>query len=263
MTGLDLELDAALRAVEAGFHVRLIATFEPQLAWAPAHAQAAAWLADNHPDFDQFPVKDGDAVVGLLLRDAVHDGRTVRDAMQALRDGMIISADTPITELIPALRDSHSRLVLRGGRIDGLVTQSDLLKLPVRMLLFGLITHLELCLRTLVRNRVSWPEWLERIPQRDRRKQVRREHEIAGAARLDPDPLEFTNFKDLLEVLKAESDLGSQFVADMEQLRLFRNKIAHAQTYVQSPDDVRKLVDRFGDTRKWIQRTSDLAGIKS
>ena len=171
LTPLDIELSSALTAIEAGFHVRLIATFEPDLVWAPADAVASEWLADNYPEFDQFPVRDGEAVIGLLVREGgLHATKSVRSIMQPLRDGMIVSADMPITELIPSLCDSSCRLVLRGGRINGLVTQSDLLKLPVRMLLFGLASHLEMCLRAVVRARCPWPMWLrESLPTVGRR----------------------------------------------------------------------------------------------
>lgn len=69
MAGLDAELEAALMATEASFHVWLIATVAPDLIWAPPNVKATRWLADNHPDFDQFPVKDDDGTVGVLLRD--------------------------------------------------------------------------------------------------------------------------------------------------------------------------------------------------
>src|SRR5438094_703685 len=40
MTGLDRELEIALRAMGAGFHVRLISTFDPELVYAPAESDA-------------------------------------------------------------------------------------------------------------------------------------------------------------------------------------------------------------------------------
>src|SRR5437016_8736336 len=104
MTGLDAQFESALQALEASFHVRLIGTFPPELVWAPADAQAASWLATNYLDFDQFPVNDGDATVGILLRDGDNKGETVRDVMQRLREGLIVSADMPIADLIPQLR---------------------------------------------------------------------------------------------------------------------------------------------------------------
>jgi hypothetical protein len=260
MNALDAELDAALRGVEAGFHVRLISTFEPQLVWAPADTPAEEWLAASNPDFDQFPVRDGDATVGLLLRGSPDESKMVREAMLPLRDGMIVSADTPITDVIPALKENHCRLVLRGGRINGLVTQSDLLKLPVRMLLFGLITHLEICLRALVRRRSSWPDWLERLPTDRRRRRVREAYEASRAERLDPDPLEFTNLSDVVSLLSTDLGLDSSFEADMRDITRFRNDIAHAHTYVRSSADVQRLVTQFTSIRCWIQRVSEITG---
>jgi hypothetical protein len=101
MGKLDSELETALNAMEASFHVRLIGTFAPDLVCAPAEAEAAPWLAQNNPDFDQFPVSQGDATVGVLLRQGNHDNKTVREAMHPLRDGMIVSAHMPIADLIP------------------------------------------------------------------------------------------------------------------------------------------------------------------
>src|SRR5882762_9339855 len=107
MAGLDIQLNAALKAMEASFHVRLIGTFPPDLIWAPADAEAEPWLAEHNPDFDQFPVKQGDAAVGILLREGDYGGKTILEAMRPLRDGLIVSADMPIAQLIPQLRESH------------------------------------------------------------------------------------------------------------------------------------------------------------
>ncbi|MGH7927346.1 MAG: hypothetical protein ACREQV_06100, partial [Candidatus Binatia bacterium] len=65
--------------MEASFHSRLIGTFPPELVWAPADAEAASWLATNYLDFDQFPVKQADATMGVLLRDGDHKGKTVSE----------------------------------------------------------------------------------------------------------------------------------------------------------------------------------------
>lgn len=255
MSGLDGELEAALKAMEASFHVRLISTLEPELVWAPADAQATSWLAENHPDFDQFPVKQDDATVGILLRQGDHIGKTVREAMQGLRDGLIVSADMPITELILQLSDNHYRLVLRGGRIDGLVTQSDLLKLPVRMLLFGLISHLELCLRALVRERVPGQDWLNSL-RPNRRQEIKGKLTKLQEARFEPDPLEFTYFSDVVDVLMLQPDLGAGFKTEMDAIRDLRNDTAHAKTYISSAADVKQFAHRFHNIHFWIDRVS-------
>jgi len=257
MSGLSTELEAALSAMEASFHVRLIGTFDKDLVWAPADVQAARWLAENHPEFDQFPVKDGDKTVGVLVRNGDYGSKFVFEAMQGLREGLIVSADMPIRNLILHLIDNHFRLVLRGGRIDGLVTQSDLLKLPVRMLLFGLISHLELCLRALIRERMPAQEWMEAL-QPERRKALKSDLKRLSKARLEPDLLEFTNLSDVVDALSGQPELGVNFKAEMDSIRRLRNDLAHAKTYISSPADVRQFADRFKTIQYWIDSISAL-----
>lgn len=83
--------------------------------------------------------------------------------MLPVAENLVVSADMPITRLIPKLGRSPYRLVLREDRIDGLVTQSDLLKLPVRLVLFGLITHLEQAMADVVAAKFSEDSWLSSL----------------------------------------------------------------------------------------------------
>jgi hypothetical protein len=43
----------------------------------------------------------GDRMIGVLLRDGDHRGKTMSDSMHAVRGGLIGSADMPVTVLIP------------------------------------------------------------------------------------------------------------------------------------------------------------------
>ena len=195
MAGLDTQLDTALKAMEASFNVRLIGTFEPDLVWAPAETDAEAWLAENNPDFDQFPVGQPGDALGILVRGGEQVATVVRDAMQPLRDGLVVSGDMPITDLIPQLRENHYRLILRGGRIDGLVTQSDLLKLPVRLVVFALITHLEQVMAEVVA--VHWPtdSWFGQLTENRQSKIIEKEKELRRRG-MNPPRIELTEFSD-------------------------------------------------------------------
>lgn len=257
ITGLHEDLDGALSATEASFHVRLVATFEPKLVAAPADADAEKWLATNHPNFDQFPVKDGGSTVGVLLRQDNASGKTVRQRMRPLCEELIVSADMPLADLIPLLRENHFRLVLRNNRLDGLVTQSDLLKLPARMLLFGLITHLELCLRALIQQRKPWPGWFDALSE-GRREKIKELRGELTKSRFEPDALEFTNFSDAVRVLAKEPDLDGRFANDMHAIKDLRNGIAHAKTFVSSPADVADFVARFESLRAWIGKITEM-----
>src|SRR5262245_53615242 len=102
MSYLTRSFEAAREATRAAFHIRLIGTFEPELVCAPADVNADAWLAAAQPDFDQFPVRDGDRTIGLLVRGS-YPGTLVRDAMRPLSEELIASAGMAIAELIPRM----------------------------------------------------------------------------------------------------------------------------------------------------------------
>jgi hypothetical protein len=229
---LTNELESSLRAMEQGFLVQLIATFGGDLVCAPAEASAVQWLAEHSTDFDQFPVRQGDETIGILDRRDEHGNRSVLEAMQPLREGLIVSAHMPITDLIPKLRESAYRLVLRGGRIDGLVTQSDLLKLPVRLVSFALITHLEQVMAVMIAKR--WPDntWFSKLSE-GRRKKLNDKLEDLTKQKMNPPLLELSEFSDkrnLCKELLAEGK--SNFIDQLEELRVLRDQIAHAATFI-------------------------------
>jgi hypothetical protein len=65
-------------------------------------------------------------------------------------DGLLVASDEPLKRFIPLLVESPYRLVVRGTRIEGIVTNSDVHKLPVRLLAFALVTHLEMTMADVI-----------------------------------------------------------------------------------------------------------------
>ena len=63
-------------------------------------------------------------------------------------------------------------------------------------------------------------------------------------------------------VVAKEADIESSFLEEMNDIRAFRNQVAHAHTYVQSPSDVRQLVTRFRNIQKWIKSVSSLVIVR-
>jgi len=262
MVGREAEFQSALKAMEASFHVRVIGTFSPELVWTPADVEAASWLATNYLDFDQFPVKRGTTTVGVLLRDGDHRGKTVSEAMQPLREGLIVSADTPIADLIPQLRESHYRLILCGGRIDGLVTQSDLLKLPVRLVVFALITHLEQVMTDLVSE--QWPDdsWFDKLSN-GRQSKIAEKECLLRSRGMNPPKIELAEFSDKRDLCKKLlGDGKSKFDNDLDALRYLRDQIAHAATFIDRSNGktgVAAFVDKFESAKCWINELTRLA----
>ena len=265
IAALRSELDAALRAMEASFHVQVIGTFGADLVCAPADASAVTWLAENGADFDQFPVKQGQETIGVLHRANAPATALVRDAMQPLREGLVVAADMPITDLIPQLRVSAYRLVLRGATIDGLVTQSDLLKLPVRLVVFGLITHLEQVMADLIGTRWTDDAWLSQLGE-GRRTKIRTKQTELSRRLINPPLLELTEFSDKRDLCKKLVESKGKFDDELDDLRDLRDQLAHASTFIDPADGqlaVTKFVDRFVSARRWIHELTELAtGIR-
>lgn len=262
MTGLSAEFEAALKALGASFHVRLIGTFDPDLVWAPAEAAAAPWLAENYPDFDQFPVRRGDGTLGVLLREGDYGGRKVGEAMKPLREGLVVSADMPIADLIPELKENHYRLVLRGSRIDGLVTQSDLLKLPVRLVVFALITHLEQVMADVISARWQDDAWFAELGEGRQSKINAKESELRGRG-MNPPKIELMDFADKRDLCRKLFDGSkSKFRGELSNLRDLRDQLAHAATFVDRSDGktgVVAFVEKFESATYWIGELTKLA----
>lgn len=253
---LDGELQTAMRAMEVGFHVGLIGTFKPDLVCVRAEDNAANWLElEETEDFDQFPVVDGDAIIGLLLRGDYDCSWSAADAMVDAKEGVIVSSTMPIAELVPELQVLHAKLILSNAHIDGLVTQSDLLKLPVRILVFGLVNHLELCLRALIRCRLTEQEWLDRLTSEARRR-VKKDKRRLQEHRFEPDPLEFTTFSHLIQIVMQEPDLPDDGEEELKRVKSLRDDIAHAKTFIASPNDVYRFAATFIILQRWIQEVT-------
>ena len=255
MSHLTRSFEAAREATKSAFHVRLIGTFDPDLVCAPAEANADAWLAGAPTDFDQFPVRDGHRTIGLLVHGHYPD-RLVREAMLPLSEELIASADMAIAELIPRMKTLPYRLILRGDRIDGLVTQSDLLKLPVRIVVFGLLTHLETVMGDLVST--HWPrdEWLAVLSPGRRGKLLEKEAALRQRG-LNPPRIELTEFGDKRDLCRRLIATGrKRFDQELDGLRDLRDQLAHAGTFLDEANGstgIQSFVDKWDAARHWLQ----------
>ena len=108
----------------------------------------------------------------------------IREDYEPLAEDHVIGADASIIEFVTTAHERPARLVVSGDEVTGLVTLSDLQRLPVRAAIFALITSLELAMSE--RIATEWPndstDWLELLSL-DRRENV--EDKITTAKRED------------------------------------------------------------------------------
>lgn len=252
--------DAAMaRALERGFPVRLIGTFGHLVTCAvDERVDALLARADIEP-FDQWPVVEDGRIVGLLRRcrlpAAVGPATRVRDVLDRLDETVLIAADAGILAFLLEAKAHSCRLILDGGRITGLVSRSDLQKLPVRSLLFHIVTHLELALAAWIRRHLpDEARWL-RVLTPARRRAVEQRHAALAAARLAVDRLTATMFADKRAVLLRTAALRTSrklAQAELEQIEALRDAVAHIGDYALTQEAADRTIDTVALARSWI-----------
>lgn len=264
---LDVDLAAVFTSFERAATVALIATFEPGLVCCdPADQLETVVHGREFADFDFIPVRRNGQIVGIVDRaeKARHSteqaGRAdelVEKAMCSLDESILISADASLLTFVASADTNPCRLVIRGTRINGIVTLSDLQKLPVRPVLFFLITHLEILMAEVLR--MTYPngdEWVALLTP-PRRKIFEKGWTELQQSDLDLDKLTASNFADKKEALirstvplpfgqvKAGKQLG--------RIERLRNGLAHAGKYAASRDEAQKCAETVRWVQQWIE----------
>jgi hypothetical protein len=255
---------AAVEAMERAVTVDLIGTFEPQLVCC-ALSDEIAWLLSNsiYAQFDYLPVRSDDRVVGLLplrgLRDATMTptGPTAGHAMRPLDQSILITSGTGVLRYIEEAEESPCRLVLRQTRIAGIVTISDLQKLPVRPALFLVVTHLELLMAAAIRSRFAGQfdeAWLALLG--NRREGVEERWRDLNSKNLAIDRINATQFADKRRILIKSGLLQcsrSQAERELSAIERLRDSLAHASDYALTIESARSTIYRVKLAQRWIK----------
>ncbi len=252
-------LSLTLAGLEAGLHVRHIAAFGLRCCCVTDDISAVCAEAALH-GFDQIPVKEDGRIVGVLERQDGDIGGSIAESMHRLDDTILISADAPLARFIRLAADGPYRLVVTGAGIEGIVTRSDLLKLPVRIFAFTLVTHLESVMAAAIRTRhPNDDHWLNLLTP-DRRAGILKEWKKHKRERLDPALLEFAMLADKRNILKQTYAFGEQFEAEFKEIAHLRNAIAHFNNYADSQAALQQFIARLSLTQAWIAELEGLAG---
>ena len=136
--------------------------------------------------------------------------------------------------------------VVEGNAIGGIVTRSDLLKLPVRLVLFAFLTHLEATMTSVIRTLCRHDSWENHLtPARAAR--LREELEKGTAKNVYADMLSFTQWcdkRDILADVLPEDVRGSKrkFVSDLKNLEKLRDRVMHANEYLTDAQGLSEMV---------------------
>ena len=257
---LDGNQDAILSHLERSTPVRLMATLDAFVAGDAAEPIAeAAGRADQHR-FDYLPVRDGadGPVVGLFARKGIPpDGAArVRDVMQPLSSANLIAIDAPLLQFVLNADTNPCRLILDGTEIRGLVTLSDIQRLPVRTALFSLFIHLELLLTEVLRRKIGPDRSPFKFLSGKRAEDARERWETSKASGLDHDSysaLMFADKKTVAKKLKLCGLSGERIDTELKSIEAkLRNPIAHGADYAQTEATALETVRVARLVKTWI-----------
>ncbi|MFN6465326.1 MAG: hypothetical protein RMZ41_026385 [Nostoc sp. DedVER02] len=208
----------------------------------PADAEVTEvldWMQAQN--FDVIGVETGDIISGYVERSSLIQDKEGKcgDYQRVFHPKELIAISTPLMKLLPILQQTPRLFVLDCNQVSGIVTCGDLQKAPARMLLFGLVTLLEMNLLRLVRIHYPQDSW-KKVLKPERLEVAQRLWRESQERNEATDLLDYLQFCDKRELILNQPELlqqlglkskrfGERFLKSAEQLR---NRLAHAQNLV-------------------------------
>ncbi|WP_318502354.1 hypothetical protein [Bacillus sp. T3] len=102
-------------------------------------------------DFDYFGVESGGKLIGYVVKNELGE-QSIAEYIRYFAMEDLVSEATSLIELLQILKEKHPVFILEKNQVRKLITVADLQKQPIRMLVFGLISLLEMELVRLIQN---------------------------------------------------------------------------------------------------------------
>ncbi len=205
-----------LEHFQRGLTVDLIATERPAFVTCEFNESVEAVTNRNRRNvFDFLPVTQisltssgtsQNRIIGLIelvpFRSGAPSTGLVSDYMKPLSEENLIGADASILTFVRGADDHRCCLIVAGRTINGLVSISDLQKLPVRAALFAMVTHFEIVMAASIREEFEQTE--QAILRLSPERQARVNEKCARAKKQEAfiDALLYTDFSDKVTIIK-------------------------------------------------------------
>jgi hypothetical protein len=194
---------------------------------------------------------------------ALRDGNC-EEVAEPIKAVDTISESTPLIDVLSGLKERSYFFIQNGMQISGIITRADLQKTPIRILIFGMISLLEMHLTYLIRKHYPNEKWRavlkpNRISHAETILKGRKErNEVIDLT----DCLQLTDKRDLvLASQKILAHLGFDSEHDaselLESIEKVRDKLAHSQDLV-SGTTWQELIDVIRKVEAVILRSDDL-----
>ena len=189
--------------------------------------------------FDTLGVEEEGSVFGYIERTKLEDG-PLEGQIQVFHPSELVADSTPLLDVLPILLGKPRVFVLKGNRVAEIVARADLQKVPVRMLIFGLISLLEMNFLELIREYYPDDGW-EEVLSDSRLKSAQDLFELRQQVNEEIDLIDCIQLSDkgtlILKNDKIRVHLGLDPISDgrreLVRIERLRNKLSHAQDIVQ------------------------------
>lgn len=241
-----------LSAVRSEIPVSLIATPRADLKCACNRRWQEAEANADLADFDQVPLTDdkGVQIEGVFVRGK---GRL------ELREDMFMAADTPLLSFLESADQHRFRFLLVGSTVSGMVTISDIQKLPVYSVLFSLVVAVEMLLMDLIRKTChkNQDEWMTHLSERQQGI-VERHWRDAVRENLAIDRLSCAAFGQEIQAAVGLGLFNNQEAQclKVKALEKLRHQVCHATEFAPNLTQALKIPSNVRDAQSvisWLQ----------
>ena len=203
-----------------------------------------------------------------MLREDLGEG-VCKEYVKPFSSGEIVSETTSLIQILYLFKETKRIFVLEGNKITKVVTPADLQKTPVHLLLFGLVSIVEMYLLNIIKshfNHDSWKQYLkeERIKDAENifilRKELNEEIELSDCIQLCDKRTIVLKDEILFKELGFESKAkGDKYLKGLEKLR---NNLAHAQAFTQH-FTTEKMINLVEQTEQLLEQCEAILAIQN
>lgn len=206
-------------------------------------------------------------IFGYIRRkdvEEVDEHTTISSLVRIFEIGEIVSETTSIIEAMFLLREKDRIFVLEGDEIISLVTRADMQKTPVRLLIFGLISLLEMHFLKIIRIYHPGDSWQKYLTD-SRIEKAEEIYEFRLQTNQEIDLLDCLHFCDKRDIILNDKQLfrlfdfqsknkGKQILRELEKLR---DLIAHAQDLMGTFDFL-KLISLVNEMEILLRKCEEI-----
>jgi hypothetical protein len=228
---LGTPANEVIAAVRTGITIQSIATPRARLVMREKSHWPNFKDEAELADFDHVPVTEGDEIVGIYDRE---EGKTLRD----LSESMFMAADASLLGYLEIADSRNFAFLVRESQIVGIVTLSDIQKLPVYCVLFSLLISVEMLLMECIRAACNGDpdKWMSYLDT-GAKKTIEKYWKDAQQKNIAPlDKLSCASFGNELTAAEGLGFVASDEILTLKRLNELRNSIANGKEIALTPD---------------------------